>query len=232
MRSTSLVAAAMALAAYPRSAHSQAAGLSAAYAMDEGSGTTISDKSGNNNTGTLTNGPTWTTGKYGGALLFDGVNDRVRVNDSNSLDLTTAATFEAWVYPTVAPAGWRTIMQKEVDAYLLSASGGGSGNKPVSAGTVNGVCCVQVAGVAALPVNTWTHVAASYDGSQLRLYVNGALVASTAVTGSYQVNTNPLWIGGNAVYGEHFQGKLDELRIYNRALTQAEIQQDMTTAIQ
>ena len=221
----------MALAAYPRSAWSQAAGLTAAYAMDEGSGTTISDKSGNNNTGTLTNGPTWTTGKYGGALLFDGVNDRVRVNDSNSLDLTTAATFEAWVFPTVAPAGWRTIMQKEVDAYFFSASGGGSGNKPVSGGTFNGACCVAVAGVAALPVNTWTHVAATYDGSQLRLYTNGALVASTAVTGSYQVNANPLWIGGNAVYGEHFQGKLDELRIYNRALTQAEIQQDMNTPL-
>jgi len=200
--------------------------------MDEGSGTTISDRSGNNNTGTLTNGPTWTAGAYGGALLFDGADDRVRVNDSNSLDLTTAATFEAWVYPTVVPSGWRTIMQKQVDAYLLSASGGGSGNKPVSAGTSTAYCCVQVAGVAALPVNTWTHVAATYDGSQLRLYVNGALVASTAVTSSYQVNTNPLWIGGNAVYGEHFQGKLDELRIYNRALTQAEIQQDMTTAIQ
>ena len=80
----------MALAVYPRSAHSQAAGLSAAYSMDEGSGTTISDKSGNSNTGTLTNGPTWTTGKYGGALLFDGVNDRVRVNDSNSLDTSAA----------------------------------------------------------------------------------------------------------------------------------------------
>src|SRR6267378_3169186 len=157
MRSTSLVAAAMALAAYPRSAHSQAAGLSAAYAMDEGSGTTISDRSGNNNTGTLTNGPTWTTGKYGGALLF---------------------------------------RQRR----LLRAARRGRG--------------------------------APYDGSQLRLYVNGALAASTAVTGYYQVNTNPLWIGGNAVYGEHFQGKLDELRIYNRALTQAEIQQDMTTAIQ
>ena len=65
--------------------------------MDEGSGTTISDRSGNNNTGTLTNGPTWTAGEYGGALLFDGADDRVRVNDSNSLDLTTAATFEAWV---------------------------------------------------------------------------------------------------------------------------------------
>src|SRR5882762_4802922 len=150
MRSTSLVAAAMALAAYPRSAHSQAAGLSAAYAMDEGSGTTISDKSGNNNTGTLTNGPTWTTGKYGGALLFDGVDDRVRVNDSNSLDLTNAATFEAWVYPTAAPVDWRTILQKEADAYFFAASSYGS-NRPASGGTFNGACCATVYATSVLP---------------------------------------------------------------------------------
>ena len=185
----------------------------------------------NANTGTLTNGPTWTTGKYGGALLFDGVDDRVRVADSNSLDLTTAATFEAWVYPTVALSGWRTIMQKEVDAYLFTASGGGSGNRPVSGGTFNGSCCTNVEAPSALTANTWTHLAATYDGSQLRFYVNGTQVASTLVTGSYQVNGNPLWIGGNAVYGEHFQGKLDELRIYSRALSPAEIQTDMNTSI-
>ena len=68
-------------------------------------------------------------------------------------------------------------------------------------------------------------------GCQLRFYVNGTQVASTLVTGSYQVNGNPLWIGGNAVYGEHFQGKLDELRIYSRALSPAEIQTDMNTSI-
>jgi hypothetical protein len=80
-------------------------------------------------------------------------------------------------------------------------------------------------------VNTWTHLAATYSGAQLRLYVNGALVASTPVTGSYAVNSNPLWIGGNAVYGEHFRGKLDDVRVYNRALTLAEIQRDMASAL-
>jgi len=66
-------------------------------------------------------------------------------------------------------------MQKEVDAYIFSASGGGSGNQACQRGTFNGACCAQVAGNTALPVNVWTHLAATYDGSQLRLYVNGAL---------------------------------------------------------
>ena len=167
----------------------------------------------------------------GGGLLFDGVNDRVRVADSHSLDLTTAATFEAWIHPTVRPAGWRTILQKEVDAYFFTASGGGNGGQPTSGGTLGGQCCAFVTAPSALPVNTWTHVAATYDGTRLRFYVNGNLVASLAASGAYQVNTGPLWIGGNAVYGEHFKGKLDDVRIYNRALSQSEIQQDMATAI-
>ena len=206
-------------------------GAVAKWGLNEGNGSTAGDSSGNSNTATLMNGTTWTTGKYGGALLFDGVNDLVRVSDSNSLDLTTAATFEAWVYPTVPPADWRTILQKEVDAYFFAASGAGAGNLPASGGTFNGNCCTFVAGTSALPANVWTHVAATYDGSQLRFYVNGILVASKAVTGSYQVNTSYLWMGGNAVYGEYFKGKLDELRIYNKSLTQAEIQTDMATPL-
>jgi hypothetical protein len=203
----------------------------ASWGLNEGNGPTAADSSGNGNTATLVNGTNWTTGKYGGALLFDGVDDRARVNDSSSLDVTTAATFEAWVYPTVVPAGWRTILQKEVDAYYFTASGGGPGNLPTSGGTFNGACCTYVAGVSVLPVNTWTHLAATYDGSMLRFYTNAILVATQPVTGSYQVTASFLWIGGNAVYGEHFKGKLDELRMYDRALTQAEIQADMATPL-
>jgi hypothetical protein len=80
-------------------------------------------------------------------------------------------------------------------------------------------------------VNTWTHVAATYDGARIRFYVNGVLASSTPASGTYQVNAAPLWLGGNAVYGEHFKGKLDEVRMYNRALAPAEILQDMVTPL-
>ena len=206
-------------------------GAVAGWGLNEGTGATAADSTGNGNTATLVNGTGWTTGKYGGALLFDGVDDRARVSDSSSLDLTNAATFEAWVYPTAVPADWRTILQKEVDAYFFTASGGGGGNLPTSGGTFSGVCCTYVAGTAVLPVNIWTHLAATYDGSQLRFYVNGLLVASKAASGAFPVNTGFLWIGGNAVYGEHFKGKLDELRVYDKALTLAEIQADMVTPL-
>jgi hypothetical protein len=84
---------------------------------------------------------------------------------------------------------------------------------------------------AALAVNTWTHVAATYDGAQMRLFINGAPVAALAQTGTYEQNANPLWIGGNALYGEHFQGLIDDLRIYNRALSATEIQADMNSPV-
>jgi hypothetical protein len=206
-------------------------GLVGGWGLNEGAGSTAGDSSGNGNTGALVNGPTWTSGKYGGALQFDGADDRVRVSDASSLDLTNAATFEAWVYPTAALAGWRTILQKEVDAYFFTASGGGAGSQPTGGGTFAGVCCTYVEGPSVLPVNIWTHVAATYDGGLLRFYQNGALVASTPAAGSLQVTGGALWIGGNAVYGEHFHGKLDDLRVYNRALTQAEVQHDMATSL-
>ena len=63
-----------------------------------------------------------------------------------------------------------------------------------------------LSGPTASPVNAWTHVALTYDGTTLRLYVNGVQVATKAATGAIQTTTNPLWIGGNSPYGEYFQG--------------------------
>ena len=71
----------------------------------------------------------------------------------------------------------------------------------------------------------------TYDGAALRLYVNGVLTATQARTGAIETNTSPVRIGGNSPYGEFFQGLIDEVRVYNRALSQTEIQTDMKTAV-
>ena len=65
----------------------------------------------------------------------------------------------------------------------------------------------------------------------LCLYVNGNVAASRAVIGSIQTNNSPLWIGGNVPFGEFFQGRIDEVRVYNRALNQSEIKTDMETPV-
>jgi glucose/arabinose dehydrogenase/chitodextrinase len=205
-------------------------GLMAAYAFNEASGATVSDASGNGNTGTI-NGATRTTqGRYGSALSFDGLSNLVVINASSTLNVTSAMTLEAWVFPTVAQSGWRTILQREVDAYFLNAGHTGGSGWPAGGGTLGGNVTF-VGATAANPLNTWTHVALTYDGSLLRLYVNGNLVASQPASGTIQTNSSPLRIGGNVPYGEFFGGLIDEVRIYNRALSQAEIQTDMNTPI-
>jgi hypothetical protein len=82
-----------------------------------------------------------------------------------------------------------------------------------------------------LTLNIWSHVAATYDGATLRLYVNGTQVSSRAVTGNIAVSTGQVRIGGNNVWGEYFAGLIDEVRIYNRALTATEIATDMNAPL-
>jgi hypothetical protein len=206
-----------------------AGGLVAAYSFDAGSGTILADVSGNGRTGTIS-GATWTTGRYGSALSFDGANDWVTVADATSLDLTTGMTLMAWVNPT-ALSGWRSMILKETSeglAYSLYAS---DGSRPASyIGTTGGE--VSTAGTTTLPLNTWSHLAATYEGTTLRLYVNGTLAGTRTTTQAILSSTSPLRLGGNAVWGEYFQGKIDEVRIYNRALSQTDVQTGMNTPVE
>ncbi len=205
-------------------------GLVAALGFNEGAGSIVSDRSGSGNDGTIS-GATWAaTGKYGKALSFNGVTNWVTIADANSLDLTTGMTLEAWVNPS-ALSGWRTALLKENSnglAYGLYANDG----SPRPSVTVN-VAGADRSAIATsqLPLNTWTHLAATYDGATLRLFANGVQAGSLALSGAMTVSASPLRIGGNAVWGEYFTGLIDEVRVYNRALGQAEIQTDMNTPI-
>ncbi len=81
------------------------------------------------------------------------------------------------------------------------------------------------------PVNRWSHAALTYDGETLVLYVNGTRVSSRATSGAILRTTDPLWIGGNHPYGEYFQGLIDEVRVYDRALSPGEVRREMSTPI-
>ena len=101
---------------------------------------------------------------------------------------------------------------------------------PTGGGTFNGAVR-YVTARSASPVRSWSHVALTYDGATLRLFVNGIQVSSRATTGIIQSTAKPLWIGGNHPYGEHFEGVIDDARVYNRALSEDEIQADMATPV-
>jgi hypothetical protein len=199
----------------------------AAYGFDVGSGIGVNDASGMGNSGT-TSATSWTTsGKYGNALTFNGTSSRVTVNDAPSLRLTSAMTLEAWVYPTNTLEQWRDIIIKGNDNYYLMSSTTTS-SRPSGGGTFSSPPLI---GPSTLPLNTWTHLAVTYDRTTLRLYVNGTQVASAARTTAIATSSDPLEIGSDRFYGQHFAGRIDEIRIYNVALTAGQIVSDMNSPI-
>jgi hypothetical protein len=207
-----------------------AAGLVAAYGFNEGSGALVADASPFNNAGAAL-GTTWNaSGRFGAALNFNGGSSRVTVPDSASLDLTTGMTIEAWVRPTTL-AGYQSLVMKELPAdhaYTLYGNSPGVG----PSGAVVTTSGIQITGTATpLALNTWTHLAVTYDGAQLRLFRNGTEVAALPMTGTMLTSSNPLTIGSNSIWGEYFAGAIDEVRVYNRALSAAEIATDRDTAI-
>ncbi len=138
-------------------------------------------------------------------------------------------TLEAWVDPSTVNGNWRDVVYKGNDNYYLEATSSNA-SKP-DGGLIAGGSYGDAYGTAALPANTWSYLAETYDGSNLRLYVNGSLVATTAHTGSIATSTNQLQIGGDSIWGQYFAGLIDEVRVYNTALTATQVQTDMTTPI-
>jgi chitodextrinase len=211
-------------------ANASATGLVAAYSFDAGSGTTVKDDSGHGNTGTISDATWSSSGYHGKSLSFNGTSSLVRIPDSASLDLTTGMTLEAWIRPSAISGLWRTVIIKEMPgelAYALYAKGDTSA--PV--GIVNTGAEQFARGTTTLSTRGWQHLAATYDGSVGRLYVNGTQVSSVATSGPALASNGNLDIGGNNVWREWFNGLIDDVRVYNRALSAAELKTDMATAV-
>jgi hypothetical protein len=205
-------------------------GLVAAYGFEEGSGKQVVDASGQGNHGTIKGAVRIASGRYGKALEFDGVNDWVTVKDKPSLDLSAGMTLEAWVYPLSQTNGNNAVIVKQAgggEVYSLHSEE--EADLPVS--YINDGDYHDVAGRKRLPTNSWSHLVATYNGHHQRLYVNGVLVAENAQTTLIQQSKGKLRIGGSSLGREYFHGYIDEVRIYNRALTINEVKSNMATAI-
>ena len=198
----------------------------ASYGFEEPLGNTAIDESGAHD-GDIAGATRSGAGRFGRALSFDGQDDIVTVPDDSALRLTTGMTLEAWVKPTAATA-WRSVIFKESNAgaaYGLYANS--DADRPaVFLGGQTGV-----SGPSVLEGNRWTHLAATFDGATLRLFVNGTAAGSLAVDGELTPGSGPLSFGANHVWGERFRGLIDEVRVYNRALSQAEVTADMGRSV-
>ena len=214
-----------------------APGLVAAYNFNEGSGTTVSDSSGHGITGIL-QGATWTSGgRYGNALSFNGSSSYVDLGNPALLQITGSMTLSAWVKATSNPSD---------DGEIVAKSDSASGwQLKTSADTGPHTFGVRVAAGANVPsrrygttvrsLNAWYHVAGVYDAAArtLDIYVNGVWNNGvlTGTVPASQINSAVTVNIGRRSGGFYFNGVIDDVRIYNRALGQTEIQADMGAPI-
>lgn len=205
-------------------------GLIASYSMSDGSGTNITDISGNGNTAALTAGAIWTSSPIqfsGNALNFDGVNDVVTVPDNATIQLTNALTIETWVYATSTSLVQNVIAKSSQvvnQGYIFPRTDNGWNTVTLYLYIGGGWRTLS----APFPSrNAWHHLAATYDGANMRIYINGLPVSSVAQTGNVVVNSNALTFGNQPGYTEYFTGSADDIRIWNVARTPAQILADM-----
>ncbi len=215
-----------------------AAGLVAYWPMSEGSGTTTADASGNGHNGTLVSDASWSAGIPG--VTFGGVNGRVNVGNFDVAG--SAITLAALVrsdnlgncpgYNDCRIISKATGQQGQDHYFMLStfSTNGGATTSLRFRLKTGGITTTLIANAGTIANNQWVHAAAVYDGTTMRLYLNGVQVGSTAKSGA--LTTNPgvsVWIGDNPTNTgagsiQAWDGQIDEVRVYDRALSIQEIQ--------
>jgi len=199
----------------------------ALWHFDDGSGTSAADSSGNGNVGTLQNSPTWITGQVNGALQFNGTNQYVSIGNPADLNIQGNITLAGWVnLQSSSGMGAAIISHGTCNAdgmntspsVFLQMMGG-----DMAVGCVDATNTMYLAG-SMVSGSGWTHWAGTYDGTNWNLYMNGQLMTSTASTvGAVSVNDNWSIAADGGGTQNFFNGSLDEVHVFNRALSPLEI---------
>lgn len=215
------------------------AGPVASYNFNEGSGTTSADISGNNNTATLS-GATWTASGHTGAAGVFSSSGYASIGNVAGLQITGSITVEAWVYATAWPGDDAAIVSKrDISVGWQLDTTIDNGPRAIGFKATNSAGgFIARYGASTLAINTWYHIAGVYDatGATMHVYLNGALNDGTqlGIPNASQTNGSlEAQIGQRPGYTGNFNftGRIDDVRIYNRALTLAEIQTDMNTPV-
>ena len=201
------------------------------WLLDEGEGDTATDSSDSGNDGTLVGGPTWVTGKFGNALEFDAVDDYVNCGNDASLR-PESVTVTAWFKPRTVVHGfifangkvWNNMagVLVKVNGSLLIATGvtQGPGNNTI---WLNGPV---------INADRWYHTALTYDGTDINLYLDGERVAGApAPTIFYDDDITTIGAASNG-FEWLFDGIIDEVALFNEALTQEDIKIIMTEGLE
>jgi hypothetical protein len=201
----------------------------AAFGFDATSGATATDASGNGFNGQLSNGAQWTSGHSGNAVRFDGIDDKVAL--PSTLDVAALPfTLESWISPT-SRADWRGIFSKR-DGYSASQMRFDVGLAVSSGSVFVTTYRSRVTFTYAPPLNSWTHIAIVAEVTGTKLYVNGVLRETRSAIALGTKATAAVAIGNTGDNDDPFAGTIDDLRLYNRALSAAEVQFDMNSPVQ
>jgi hypothetical protein len=202
------------------------------FRFNEASGTVAVDASGTGNNGNMSAGVTRAIDADRGKVLqFNGAGGIISVADSDSLDLRAGLTLEAWVKPS-ALTGWRTVMFKEGDGILPRYVLNANDFTPTPAAYLHiDYIPDGIRSERTLELNVWTHLAVTYDGETIRLFINGEEKESRSESGPIRVSEGRLLIGGTT-WGQWFRGRMDDVRIYPMAVAEAQIKADMSEPIE
>ncbi len=220
------------------------------WKFDECSGTTANDSGSGGNNGTITPGTgappentatgtcssgnnyeMWndgTTGKVNASLGFDGNDDIVTIPDDNSLDITSAISLSAWIKVNSFSPDHARIMTKDSTTQGNPFSWMIESNASLQFCQTGLSACNFETGANTLQAGVWHHVAAVWDGTNRYLYIDGKQRAFEAQSGTMAVNDNDLTIGNNADNNRDFDGQIDEVKIFNYALTPEQIKTEYT----
>jgi len=205
------------------------AGLVGYWAFDEGAELTAYDRSGNSNDGTLNNMDDfdWVSGQHGGALDFDGTDDYVTADHSSSLNLTGDLSMSAWIRRDNPQVDHGSVISKgnandNGQQYYMQVLSTGQLVSVIGNAPTNGVY-LNHSSTANVGTGIWTHIVMTLNGDSSSIYIDGSLDSTGTGSGSRQTNTDVIEIGRRGDASFKFRGPLDEVRIYNRALSADEV---------
>lgn len=202
-------------------------GLVAYWPFDEGKGKEAIDVTGNGHDGEFNDDPKWVEGKFETALEFDGVDDHVIVADDPDLAIEENITLMAWFSPSEALTG-RRLMSKNNSIFVIFDFG--------NAGSIDFLVkpnnTFAESTTTDWEVGEWYHFAGTFDGKTMKVYINGKLEGDAANAVPIAPSNLELWIGGDDLGNatDHFPGIIDEVRLYEKTLSEADIQKVMETS--
>ena len=198
-----------------------------------GSGTTWNDLTPNKNNGTLTNGPTFNSANAG-SIVFDGVNDYVRIPNASSFIPTDDITIGGWQY-LIGRDSTFMMCSNGSGANELLMYNGHSGLFPekiaLAFSSPSGTATWLVSSTS-IPLNQWTYIIGTRESGTVKLFINGQLDGSNTQSGTLNFSSSPLFMGVDVDsgteggLGNYFEGNIASQHIYNRALSASEVLQN------